>query len=77
MMMMIVIINKGRMVRVEHVACRGKVGNVYKILIGKPEGKGPLERPRSRWKNIINTGLRELKLEGVTWTYLGQERVHW
>jgi hypothetical protein len=34
--------------------------NVYKMLMGKPEGKRPLERPRRRWENGIRTDLREI-----------------
>jgi hypothetical protein len=35
-----------------NVACRGKIRNVYKILVGKSEGKRPLGRPRHRWEDI-------------------------
>jgi hypothetical protein len=35
-----------------HVACLGERKSVYWVLIGKPEGKTPLVRPRNRWKNI-------------------------
>jgi hypothetical protein len=37
----------------------GEGRNVYRVLVGKPGGKGPLERPRRRWKNGIKMGLRE------------------
>jgi hypothetical protein len=37
----------------------GEVRNAYKILVGKPEGKRPLGRPRHRWENNIKTDLRE------------------
>jgi hypothetical protein len=38
---------------------------VYKLLVGKPEGKRPLERPRSRWGNGIKMDLKEIGWEGV------------
>jgi len=37
---------------VKHVACRGERRGIYKVLVGKPEGKSPLGRPRNRWENI-------------------------
>jgi hypothetical protein len=40
---------------------------VYKVLVGKPEGKRPLERPRSRWEDGIRMDLREIGLEGGVW----------
>jgi hypothetical protein len=41
--------------------------NAYRLLVGKPEGKTPLERPRRRWANNIKMDLRE---RGVVWTGL-------
>jgi hypothetical protein len=41
-----------------------------KYLVGKPEGKRPLERPRHRWKDNIKTNLREIRFGGVDWIYL-------
>jgi hypothetical protein len=49
-----------RMRWVGHVACMGEGRNVYKVLVGKPEGKRPLERPRRRWGNRIKMDLREV-----------------
>jgi hypothetical protein len=43
-----------------HVARMAEGRNVYKILMGKPEGKRPLERPRRRWEDGIRTDLREI-----------------
>jgi len=43
----------------------GEVRNAYKILIGKPDVKRPLVRPRLRWKDNIITNLREIGLENV------------
>jgi hypothetical protein len=38
----------------------GEVGNAYRILVGKPEGKRPLGRPRRRWVNNIKMDLRDI-----------------
>jgi hypothetical protein len=43
----------------------GEIRNVYKILVGKPEGKGQFERPRYRWGDNIKMNLIETGLEGV------------
>jgi hypothetical protein len=43
-----------------HVACMGEGRKVYRILLGKPEGKRPLERPRRRWDDGIRMDLREV-----------------
>jgi hypothetical protein len=47
---------------------------VYKVLVGKPEGKSPLGRPRRRWEDGIRMDLREIGLEGVYWIRLAQDR---
>jgi hypothetical protein len=50
---------KSRRIRwAEHVARRGEGRNVYRVLVGKPGGKRPLERPRSRWEDGIKRDLR-------------------
>jgi hypothetical protein len=46
----------------------------YKILVGKPEGKRPLARPRRRWEDNIIMNLRETGWEGVDWMRMAQER---
>jgi hypothetical protein len=43
----------------------GEKRNAYRILVGKPEGKGPLERPRRRWEDNIKTDLREIGWGGM------------
>jgi hypothetical protein len=48
-----------------HVARMGEKSNVYRILVGNPEGKRPLGRPRRRWVDSIKTDL-----DGVVWTEL-------
>jgi hypothetical protein len=48
--------------------------NAYRILVGKPEGKRPLGRPRRRWKDNIKIDLRETVLDGVDWVDMAQGR---
>ena len=56
------------------VARMGKSGGVYRVLVGKPEGKRPLERPRRRWENNIKMDLQEVGSEGVDWIDVAQDR---
>jgi hypothetical protein len=58
-------------------AGHGEERKVYKVLVGKPEGKGPLGRPRRRWENGIRMDLREISLGGVDWIRLAQDRDRW
>jgi hypothetical protein len=51
--------------------------NIYKILVGKPEGKRPLGEPRHRWVNNIRINLRETGWEGLDWVHLTQDRDQW
>jgi hypothetical protein len=53
-----------------HVARMGEERKMYKILVGKPEGKRPLGRPRRRWEDGIRMDLREIGLGGVDWIRL-------
>jgi hypothetical protein len=56
----------------------GETRNAYRILVGKPEGKGPLGRPRRRWIHNIKMDLREIGWdEGVDWIELAQDRDQW
>jgi hypothetical protein len=50
---------------------------VYKVLVGKPEGKRPLGRPRRRWEDRIRMDLREIGLVGVDWIRLAEDRDWW
>jgi hypothetical protein len=50
-----------------HVARMGEGRNVYKVLVGKPEGKRPLERPRHRWEERHKLDLREIGWGGMEW----------
>jgi hypothetical protein len=55
----------------------GEERKVYKVLMGKPEGKRPLGRPRRTWENEIRMDLREIGLGGVDWIRLCQDRDLW
>jgi hypothetical protein len=50
---------------------------VYRILVGKPEGKRPLGRPRRRCENIIKLDLQEMGCEEMDWIDLAQDRDRW
>jgi hypothetical protein len=55
----------------------GAKRNVYRILVGKPEGKGPLGRPRRRSEGSIKMVLREIGWDGTDWIDLAQDRDQW
>jgi hypothetical protein len=54
----------------------GERRNAYRILVGKPDGKRPLGRPRRRWVDNIKMYLRELGWDGRDWIDLAQDRDH-
>jgi hypothetical protein len=60
-----------------HVARMGKTRNVYRILVGNPEGKRPLRRPRRRWVDNIKMDLREIGWVDMDWIDLVQDRGQW
>jgi hypothetical protein len=51
--------------------------NLYRLLVGKPEGKRPLGRPRHRWMDDIKMCLLEIGLNVVDWIGLAQDRYRW
>jgi hypothetical protein len=55
----------------------GEKRNVYRLLVGKPEGKRPLGRPRRRWIDNIKMNLFEIGLNVVDWIGLAQHRYRW
>jgi hypothetical protein len=55
----------------------GEESNVYKVLMGKPEGKRPLGRPRHRWEDGIRMDLREIVCGSVDWIQLAQDWDRW
>jgi hypothetical protein len=71
------IIKSRRMRWAGHVARMGEKRNVYMLLVGKPEGKKPLGRPRRRWIDNIKKDLLERGLNVVDWIGLAQDRYRW
>jgi hypothetical protein len=55
----------------------GEKRNVYRFLVGKPEGKRPLGRPRRRWTDNIKIDLLKIGLSAVDWIGLAQDRYRW
>jgi hypothetical protein len=60
-----------------HVARMGEKRNAYRLLVGKPEGKRPLGRPRRRWGDNIRMDLGEVGWGDVDWIGLAQDRNRW
>jgi hypothetical protein len=60
-----------------HVARMGEKRNPYRLLVGKPEGKRPLGRPRRRWVDNIRMDLGEVGLGDVDWIGLADDRNRW
>jgi hypothetical protein len=60
-----------------HVARIAKGRDVYRVLIGTPEGKRPLGRPGRRWEDNIKMDLKEIGIDGTNWSPLAQDRVQW
>jgi hypothetical protein len=71
------VIKSRRMRWVGHVACMQEGRGVYRVLVGRPEGKRPLGRPRHRWEDNIKMDLRENGIDGANWIQLAQDRVQW
>jgi hypothetical protein len=71
------LIKSRRMRWTGHVARTGKMRNGYRLLVGKPEGKRPLGRPRRRWVDNIRMDLREVGWGDVDWIGLAQDRNRW
>jgi len=59
------------------VARMGEKRNAYGALVGRPEGKIPLGRRRSRWEDNVKIGRREIPKEGVNWIDMAQKRDKW
>jgi hypothetical protein len=55
----------------------GEGRGVYRVLIGRSEGKRPVGRPRRRWEDNIKVDLREIGIDGANWIRLAQDRVQW
>jgi hypothetical protein len=57
--------------------CGTHGSGAYRVLVGGPEGKRPLGRPRRRWEYNIKLDLREIGINGANWIQLAQDRVQW
>jgi hypothetical protein len=68
------VIESRRMTWAGHVARMGETRGVYKILVGKPEGKRPLGRPKLRWEDNIKMDLQEVGCGDIDWIELVQAR---
>jgi hypothetical protein len=71
------VIKERRMRRAWHVACKWEVRGACNILVGKPEGRRPLGRPRHRWEDNIRMDLGEIGFGDVDWIRLAQDRDTW
>jgi hypothetical protein len=71
------IIKSWRMRWAGNVARMGQKRNVYRLSVGKPEGKRPLGRPRRRWMDNIKMDLLEIALSVMDWIGLAQDRYRW
>ena len=69
---------KSRIMRLAgHVASMGEERGMYRVLLGKPEGKRPLGIPRLRWVDDIRTDLQEVGCGYMDWIGLAQDRDSW
>jgi len=71
------VIKSRRMRWAGHVARMGEERGVYKVMVGKPEGKRPLGRPRRRLVDNIRTELQEMECGYMDWIGLAQNRDSW
>jgi hypothetical protein len=71
------VIKSRRMRWARHVARMGEGRGVYRVLVGRPEGKRPLGRPRRRQEDNINMDLMEIGIDGANWIRLAQDRAQW
>src|SRR5215470_4129506 len=71
------VIKSRRMRWAGHVARMGEGRGAYRILVGRPEGRQPLGRPRCRWEDNIKMDLQEVGWGGMDWIELAQDRDRW
>jgi len=71
------VIKSRRMRWARHVARTGERRGVYRVLVGKPEGKRPFGRPRRRWEDNIKMDLQEVGCGVMDWIELAQYRDRW
>jgi len=71
------VVKSRRMSWAGHVARMGEDRGVHRFLVGKPEGKRPLGRPRCRWENNIKIDLQKVGGGRGDWMELAQDRDRW
>ena len=71
------VIKSRRMRWAGHVGCVGEDRGVYRVLLGKPEGRSPMGRPRRRWVDNIRTDLQKVGCGYMDWIWLAQDRDRW
>jgi hypothetical protein len=71
------VIESKRMRWAGHVSRMGEGRGVYRVLVGRLEGKRPLRRPRRRWEDNIKLNFREIGIDGANWIRLAQDRIKW
>jgi hypothetical protein len=71
------VIKSRRMRWAGHMAHMGEGRCVYRVLVGRPEGKRPLGRPRRKWEDNIKLVFREIGIDRANWLRLAQDRVDW
>jgi hypothetical protein len=71
------VINSRRMKWAGHVVRMGEGRGVYRVLVGKPEGKRPLGRPRRRWEDHFKMNLQEVRCGDMDWIQLAQDKDRW
>jgi hypothetical protein len=70
-------IKSRRMRGAGHVACMGEKRNACRVLVGKPEGKQQLGRPRHKWEDNIEIEHRKIKWGGMDWINMAEDRNQW
>jgi len=71
------VVKSTRMIWAGHVARMGEGRSLHRVLVGKPEGKRPLGRPRRRWEDNIKMNLQEVGGGCEDWMELAQDRDRW
>jgi hypothetical protein len=71
------VIKPRRMRWAGHVARMGEGRGVYRVLVGRPEGKRPLGRPKRRWEDNIKMDLRDTSIDEANWIRLAQDSFQW
>jgi hypothetical protein len=71
------VIKARRMRWAGHVVCMGEVRGAHNILVGRPEGRRPLGRPRRRWEDNIKMDLTEIGFGDVDWIHWARDRDRW